>query len=264
MSLYHIIYKTINLKNDKYYIGKHSTDNIDDGYLGSGVVLKKAIEKNGRTNFKREVLHIFENESDAYAMEAKLVNGGAVDDSNCYNIKIGGEGGLSDCETHWMRVVTEYASVAHIILTRSIDSELYEKINYAEDPMDYINIDSAVDIAEAMIKHSGEAFSMSMMHAYPESHDDLEDQLNIRKRVIALNYFSRQLTGFKSYPEYCTWASMIDIEEVNLDKILLRSGSYDRCYVDDMRKELFSNIKLDSQINELKSFENSLGLSYGN
>jgi hypothetical protein len=47
---YHIIYKTTNTSTDKYYIGKHSTDNINDDYLGSGVALKNAIKKYGKEN----------------------------------------------------------------------------------------------------------------------------------------------------------------------------------------------------------------------
>lgn len=31
---FHIIYKTTNLINGKIYVGLHSTDNVDDGYLG--------------------------------------------------------------------------------------------------------------------------------------------------------------------------------------------------------------------------------------
>lgn len=263
MSKFHIIYKTTNIVNGKIYIGKHTTDKIEDGYLGSGVILKQAIDKHGRANFKREVLHKFENESDAYAMEAKLVDSNAVENPNCYNIKVGGEGGLTDCETHWMRVVTEYASMALVVVSPTIDKQLYERINYAEDPMDYINIESATDIAEAMVKHSGEAFSISMMRAFPESKNYSEEQINTRKRVICLNYFTRQLTGFKSYPEYCIWATNIDIEEVNKNKILSKSLQYNSEYIEEIRSRLFTDKNLLKQIQELQTFEKSLGLSYG-
>lgn len=39
--MYYTIYKTTNLINGKYYIGKHQTENIYDNYYGSGVALEK-------------------------------------------------------------------------------------------------------------------------------------------------------------------------------------------------------------------------------
>lgn len=43
MKTYNYIYLIRNLINNKIYIGKHSTDNYDDGYFGSGAYLKRAI-----------------------------------------------------------------------------------------------------------------------------------------------------------------------------------------------------------------------------
>ena len=49
-----IVYLTTNLINGKKYIGSHYSSN--DDYLGSGVLISKAIKKYGKSNFERVIL----------------------------------------------------------------------------------------------------------------------------------------------------------------------------------------------------------------
>jgi len=54
--IYYYLYEVTNLVNGKTYIGQHITDDLEDGYLGSGKALKAAIKKYGRDKFKKEIL----------------------------------------------------------------------------------------------------------------------------------------------------------------------------------------------------------------
>jgi hypothetical protein len=58
---FNFIYKTTNLITDKFYIGMHSTNNLNDGYLGSGKILRYSVKKYGAENHKIERLEFFEN-----------------------------------------------------------------------------------------------------------------------------------------------------------------------------------------------------------
>ena len=87
---YYYVYRTINLVNNKEYIGFHSTDNLDDGYMGSGKLLIRAIEKYGIENFHKDILKIFNNREEAEAYERELVNEEYVNRKDTYNLSIGG------------------------------------------------------------------------------------------------------------------------------------------------------------------------------
>jgi len=87
----HYVYKTINLLNGKYYIGKHSHKTFDPKYFGSGKRLLNALKKYGSDNFKIEVIQRFENEEEAYTFERQLVES-VLADRNCYNLVDGGKG----------------------------------------------------------------------------------------------------------------------------------------------------------------------------
>jgi hypothetical protein len=92
---YHIVYQTTNTINGKIYIGCHSTDVIEDGYIGSGLLLKRAVAMHGVSNFIRTVLFVFNNTTDMFAKEKELVNEEFVNRSDVYNIMLGGNGGLN-------------------------------------------------------------------------------------------------------------------------------------------------------------------------
>lgn len=89
----HSVYRTTNLINQKYYIGKHSSEDPNDGYLGSGKALQQAIKKYGIDKFNKEVLFLFDNEIDAYNKETDILEElDGVKDPLCYNLCYGGVG----------------------------------------------------------------------------------------------------------------------------------------------------------------------------
>ena len=92
----HIVYLTANTVTGKFYLGVHSTEDLNDTYLGSGKLLGKAIKKYGEAAFRREILFIFPTAEEAYQKEAELVTEDVVRCSSSYNLKPGGQGGFSE------------------------------------------------------------------------------------------------------------------------------------------------------------------------
>ncbi len=89
-----IVYRTENKLNGKFYYGVHSGSN--NSYLGSGVLLKKAINKYGRKNFIRRTIATFDTVQEAYAFESIMVDEALVNNKQCYNVLSGGKGGFND------------------------------------------------------------------------------------------------------------------------------------------------------------------------
>jgi len=86
----HYLYKTINMINEKFYVGMHSTDDLNDGYLGSGKYLRRSINKYGKENFKIEFLEFFNNRNDLIERERDFVSTNFIKDSLCMNLRTGG------------------------------------------------------------------------------------------------------------------------------------------------------------------------------
>lgn len=72
----------------------HKTKDLNDGYMGSGKLIQRAIEKHGIDNFTKEILHVFDNESDMKSKEAELVTEEFLACDDVYNLCPGGNGGF--------------------------------------------------------------------------------------------------------------------------------------------------------------------------
>jgi hypothetical protein len=89
--IYYILYETTNLVNGKKYRGIHKTENLEDGYLGSGYALLESVNKYGKENFTREVLRFCESYDELIELEKIYVDEEWVKDKSNYNLKTGGQ-----------------------------------------------------------------------------------------------------------------------------------------------------------------------------
>ena len=87
---YHYIYKTTCKITGKYYYGMHSTDNLNDGYIGSGKHLWHSVNKYGEKNHICEKLKFFETREKLVNEETLIVNENLLKDPSCMNISLGG------------------------------------------------------------------------------------------------------------------------------------------------------------------------------
>ena len=91
---YHIIYKTTCLVTGRYYIGMHSTNDLNDSYLGSGVRLKRSIKKHGKEQHIREILEQLPSRQAASDREKELITEELRADPMCLNCGVGGLGAV--------------------------------------------------------------------------------------------------------------------------------------------------------------------------
>jgi hypothetical protein len=95
---YHFIYKTTDTRNGNFYVGMHSTDKLNDGYIGSGTRLRRLIYKHGKEIFNMEILEFLPDRSSLKQKEKEIVNSDLLKEEKCINLKEGGEGGFCNDE----------------------------------------------------------------------------------------------------------------------------------------------------------------------
>lgn len=112
-------YKVTNLVNGEYYYGSHSTFDVDDDYLGSGVLIEESVKKYGRDCFKKEVLNYYQTNEELKKAEINLISG-SICDKNCLNLRVTCLG-RDNKETYNIHKYTNF----HKILVRRGDKIAY-------------------------------------------------------------------------------------------------------------------------------------------
>jgi len=185
-----IIYKTTNLVNGKFYIGK-DTKNCKT-YLGSGKLLQKALKKYGRSNFTKETLQVCStldelNKAEVYWI--RLLN--ARNKTLAYNIAEGGDGGnLRTGIVPWNSGKTGIYSENTLIKMRRPKSDEYKRKmrEYIKTKEHCLNI-SKSKIGKAqptkwkcVFQYSQDNKLLRMFHTVTEAADSLGiSRSNIKK-----------------------------------------------------------------------------------
>lgn len=93
MKKYNYIYLITNNTNGKIYIGQHRTDDLDDGYMGSGTLLLMAKQKYGIKNFSKEIIAYADTKEKLDYLERFYIRKYKAQNKNIgYNIQPGGGG----------------------------------------------------------------------------------------------------------------------------------------------------------------------------
>jgi hypothetical protein len=90
MKKIHFVYKTVH-DDGFFYIGRHSTSNINDGYLGSGIWVGRA----SKSKLKREILAYATTFDELVKLEEKFILEN-FNDKLCMNMKLASVGWTSE------------------------------------------------------------------------------------------------------------------------------------------------------------------------
>lgn len=111
---YNYVYQITNTVNNRIYVGVHKTNNMNDGYMGSGTLLKRAYAKHGKEKFEKLILKQFSTYNEALLYEAEVVDEDFMRRTDTYNIRTGGMSNSMLNEETKDRMITIFNSESRI------------------------------------------------------------------------------------------------------------------------------------------------------
>lgn len=148
--MYGYVYKTTNIINGKMYIGQHKSEKFDESYKGSGVILTKALEKYGKSNFKTQIIECCETAEELDNREVYwIAQYNASESETFYNVASGCNGSHEYSTSELTRQRLSEAQTGKRVINKNgrvtyVDSDLLDKYlaegwslgyNYTEEQM---------------------------------------------------------------------------------------------------------------------------------
>lgn len=141
----------------------HSTEDLNDGYFGSGLLIQRSIKAHGADEHVREILEYASDRESLRELEKQLVTEEILKDPLCMNIKLGGEGGWKDVnqwpETRDRSMTEEQKEqIRKSLLGRKRSEETKKKIGEAHRGMKKVphTEEAKRKIREGNLKMAGE------------------------------------------------------------------------------------------------------------
>lgn len=130
------VYRITNQINWKFYFGIHSTDNLDDGYFGSGKLLNQAVEKYGKSNFYKCIIADYPTRKEASDHEIQIITEDLIKSDQCYNLQPGGD----NCD-YFCHTLESIEKIRDARLGKPMSEECIEKRKkfWKENPQSLIN-----------------------------------------------------------------------------------------------------------------------------
>lgn len=213
------VYKTTNKINGKYYIGSHKTKNANDNYLGSGVALKKAIEKYGEENFTKEVLFIFDNPDEMFTKERELVEVG----DHTYNLMEGGKGGFDHIDNYGDSNPMRNPEVVKRVVETAKEKGSYHTDKKIKSSLENLKKATKANIGKKRPDHS-KFMKFQAKKMWSENKEKMRDSLSSRFTVVSphgIMYNTNRLQDFcieNDFPYTTLWKTSITGKSPNRGK----------------------------------------------